>query len=83
MLLFCFMRTEATMHLLLNCMVVQLGLGEVVQISSVYCMLCYWKAKLQNIRDFNDMLINYIDNKINLNDGSTKVAYEDVVLKII
>lgn len=31
MLLFCFMRTEATMHLLLNCMVVQLGLGEVVQ----------------------------------------------------
>ena len=29
------------------------------------------------------MFINYIDNKINLNDGSTKVAYEDVVLKII
>lgn len=46
-------------------------------------MLCYQKVKLQNIRDFNNMLINYIDNKINLNDGSTKVAYEDVVLKII
>lgn len=46
-------------------------------------MLCYRKVKLQNIRDFNNVDKLYIDNKINLNDGSTKVAYEDVVLKII
>lgn len=52
-------------------MIVQLGLGEVVQykISSLYCMLlCYLKAKLQKNKIFNNMLINYIDKKINLND---------------